>query len=124
MFDANPYTATSLVDATSLPKPPAPTEGVAHILARQGAAGKDKTVTFPDLSTSPVYAAAFFDRNGTYDSKADAVSGAPMGVHGKLPGQLEPIKIEPSKTAQVVLAFDDSNKTPQAWRVAIRPQAR
>ncbi|MBZ5563424.1 MAG: hypothetical protein LAP13_13510 [Acidobacteriia bacterium] len=112
LFDANPYKATSLVDATSLATPPAPAEGVSHILARQGAAGKDKTVTFRELNASPVYAAAFFDRNGTYDGHADAVSGAPMGVYGKLPDKLEPIKIKQGKTVQVVLSFDDSSKSP------------
>ncbi len=112
LFDANPYTATTLVDATSLPTPPAPAEGVSHILARQGAAGKDKTVIFRELSISPVFAAAFFDMNGNYNSQTDVVSGAPMGVYGKLPDKLEPIKVEPGKTVQVLLAFDDSSKAP------------
>jgi hypothetical protein len=46
LFDANPFTATSLIDATSQPTPPAAAAGVSHILARQGAAGKDATLSF------------------------------------------------------------------------------
>ena len=112
LFDANPYTSSTLIDVTSQPATPAPAPGVAHILARQGGAGRDKTVTFRDVGVSPVYAAAFFDKNGTSNGQLESTSGVPMGVYGKLPDKLEPIKIEPGKTAQVELTFDDSRTTP------------
>jgi len=112
LFDANPFTASTLVDATSQVPPPAPVPGVSHILARQGAAGKDKTLTFSGLSISPVYAAVFLDKSGTYNGQPDSSSGGPMGVYGKLPDKLEPINLEEGKSAQVILTFDDSAKMP------------
>ncbi len=110
LFDANPFTASTLVDSTSQAEPPAPAAGVSHIVARQGTAGK--VLTFREVGISPVFAAAFFDKDGTYNGQSDMASGAPMGIYGKTPGQPEPIKIEEGKTAQIVLAFDDSSKTP------------
>lgn len=112
LCDSNPFTASTLIDATSQPTPPAPAPGVSHILVRESAAGKDSTVTFRELTVSPVYAMAFFDKNGTYNGHLDSVSGAPMGVYGKLPDKLEPIKIDEGKTVQLTLAFDDSATTP------------
>jgi hypothetical protein len=112
LFDANPFTSSSLVDVSSQPTPPAPAEGVSHILVRQSAAGKNATVTFRSVSVSPVYAVAVFDRSGTYNGQSELPSASPMGAYGKLPDKLEPIKIEPGKSLQVVLSFDDSTKTP------------
>jgi len=112
LSDANPYLASTLVDATSQPTPPAPEPGVAHLLVRQGAAGKDKTVTFRGLGVSPVYAVAFFDKNGTSNGQLESASKVPMGMYGPSPDRLEPIKIEPGKTLQIVLTFDDSRTTP------------
>jgi len=112
VFDANPYTAWKLVDSTSDATPPAPAEGVSHILRRQSAVGKNETVTFDDLIVSPVYAAAFFDEKGGYDGHSDLVSGAPTGPYGKAPDKAEPIRLEEGKSVEVVLAFDDSVRTP------------
>jgi len=112
LCDANPYTATSLVDSTSAATPPAPAAGVSHILRRQSASGKDETITFHDLSVSPVYAVAFLDKSGSYDGVADPASGSPAGAYGKAPGELASIKLEEGKTVEVVLGFDDSTKTP------------
>jgi hypothetical protein len=112
LFDANPFTSTTLIDATSQPMPPAPAPGVSHILTRQGAAAKDATLTFSSLSVSTVYAVFFLDKNGTYNGHPDSSSGSPMGVYGKLPDKLEPIKIEEGKPTQVVLTFDDSATMP------------
>jgi hypothetical protein len=112
LFDANPYTAASLADSSSDPAPPAAAPGVAHILARESGAAKNATITFSGLAVSPVYAMCFLDKAGTYNGHLDSVSGAPMGVYGKFPDQLEPIKVEAGKTTQVTMAFDDSLKTP------------
>jgi hypothetical protein len=112
LFDANPFTALKLEDHSSAPTPPVPAEGVSHILRRQSASGKNRAVTFSDLSVSPVYAVAFFDKNGSYDPHSDFVSGAPMGVYGKSPDKAEPIILGVGKNVEVVLAFDDSTKSP------------
>jgi hypothetical protein len=85
---------------------------VSHILRRLSATAKTETITFTDLSTTPVYAAAFLDQNGSYDGHSDPVSGAPMGVYTKAPNKFDPIALEDGKTVEIVLAFDDSTKTP------------
>jgi hypothetical protein len=112
LFDANPYTARTLIDATSQSAPPAPAPGVPHILAREGASAKNATVTFHQLAVSPVYATAFFDKAGTYNGHMDSVSGAPMGAYGNWPDKLEPVKIEEGTTVQITMAFGDTAKTP------------
>ncbi|MGC9997183.1 MAG: hypothetical protein ABSF71_14750 [Terriglobia bacterium] len=112
LFDANPYTSTSLVDSTAAATPPVPAAGVCHILRRQSASGKNETITFNDLGVSPVYAAAFLDQSGHYDGVADPASGSPTGVYGKALDKAEPIKLDEGKTVEVVLGFDDSTKTP------------
>ena len=112
LADANPYTSSTLIDATSQPTPPAAQPGVAHLFARQGAGGKDKTVIFRELAVSPVFAVAFFDKNGTSNGQLESASAVPMGMYGAAPDKLEPIKIEPGKTVQIVLTFDDSKTTP------------
>ena len=112
LFDANPFTASRLEDSTSAPTPPVPAAGVSHILRRQAASGNNATVTFTNLTLSPVYAAAFFDKGGSYDGHSDPVSGSPMGVYGKAVDQAEPITLGEGKPAEVVLTFNDSFKTP------------
>jgi len=112
LFDANPYTATRLVDSTSDATPPAPAAGVAHILRRQGASVKNEAVAFKHLSVSPVYASAFFDKSGSYDGVSGPVSGSPMGVYGNAPDKAEPITLKEGKTVEVVLGFDDSTRIP------------
>ena len=112
LFDANPFTASKLEDYTSSLTPPVPSEGVSHILRRQSTSDKNATVTFTDLTLSPLYAAAFFDKGGSYDGHSDPVSGSPMGVYGKAVDKAEPISLGAGKPAEVVLTFDDSFKTP------------
>jgi hypothetical protein len=112
LFDTNPFTASSLIDSTSQPAPPAAAPGVSHILVRKGAGGKDATITFEKVSASSVYAIVFFDKNATYNGQPDTISGSPMGAYGKLPDKLDAIKIEPSQVAQLILTFDDSTKAP------------
>jgi len=112
LFDANPFTASRLEDASSAPTPPVPVVGVSHIISRRSASSKNGVVTFDDLSISPVYAAAFFDKNASYDPQGLTVEGAPMGLYGKDPNKADPIELRVGKTAEVVLAFDDSIKAP------------
>ena len=112
LFDANPYLASTLIDSTSATKPPVPTAGVSHILWRLSAASKSTTITFSDVRLSLVFAAAFVDKTGTYDGHSDPISGAPVGVYGKAPDNVTPITLEEGKTVDIVIAFDDSAKTP------------
>jgi hypothetical protein len=112
LFDANPYTATSLVDSTSDAVPPAPEADVCHILRRESASGKNQTLTFEGLTTSSVYAMAFVDKTGNYDPHGEPPSGSPVGAYGKATGNAEPIALEEGKTTKIVLAFDDSLKIP------------
>ena len=112
LFDANPFTASRLEDSSSAPTLPVPAPGVSHIIRRQGASSKNASVTFNDLTVSPVYAAAFFDRNASYNPESFLIEGAPMGVYGKSPAQADPIKLSVEKTVEVVLGFDDSIKAP------------
>jgi hypothetical protein len=81
--------------------------------ATKSASAKDETLTFADLTTSPVYAVAVFDPTGGYDGQSGPPpSGSSMGMYGKTPGTPDPINIEPGKTAEVELAFDDTAKMP------------
>jgi hypothetical protein len=112
LCDANPYTATSLVDSTAAANPPAPAAGVSHILRCQSDSGKDGAITFSDLSVSPVYALAFWDKSGSYDGVSDPASGSPAGAYGKVADKPEPIKLEEGKAVEIVLWFNDSTKTP------------
>jgi hypothetical protein len=112
LFDGNPYTAKKLVDSTSDASPPFPTADVCHILRRQSASGKNEIATFKDLSISPVYAAAFLDRSGSYDGVSDPASGSPTGLYGKALDTAEPIELKEGKTVKVVLSFDDTTKIP------------
>jgi hypothetical protein len=74
---------------------------------------KDGTVTVSNLSVSPVFAVAAFDPTGKYDGMSGPPpSGSAIGMYSKTPGTPEPAKIEPGKTAEIVIAFDDSFKMP------------
>ena len=84
----------------------------AYVLARQGASGKDKTLTFSELPASPVYVVAFYDKGGTYDGRSDPTSGSPMGLYGAQPGKPEPVKLQKGKAVEITVTFDDSSKTP------------
>ncbi len=112
LFDTNPLTASSLVDCTSETTPPATTAGVSHILRRFSASRKDGTITFDFLRSSAVYAAAFVDRNGSYDGHSELASGAPMGIYRKTPDKIEPIRLKNGRSVKIVLAFDDATKIP------------
>jgi len=77
------------------------------------ASAKDGTVTVTDLSASPVYIAVCYDPTGGYDGQSGPPpSGASMGVYAKTPGTPDPVKIDPGKTAEITVTFDDSFKMP------------
>lgn len=80
-------------------------------IGSDSATAKDATLSFSDVGTSPVYVVAAFDPTGDYDGQSGPPpSGATVAMYG---GQTpEPIKIEPGKTVQVELSFDDSVKMP------------
>jgi hypothetical protein len=82
-------------------------------IGEQSGEAKDATVTFPDLASSPVYAVAVFDPTGGYDGQSGPPpSGSSLGMYSKTPGTPEPIKIDPGKTVEIELAFDDTAKMP------------
>ena len=112
VFDANPFTCTSLIDSTGAAAPPAPAAGVCHILRRTSTDSKNGNITIADLGSSPVYAAAFLDEDGSYDGHSDPAQGSPMGTYGKAPDKPDPINLEDGKTVEITLPFDDSLKTP------------
>lgn len=111
LTDSNPFTSSKLVDASAQTE--SPETGAAHILGAQGTATKDGTVVFSSVGVSPVYAVAFYDKTGSYNGRLDSLPpGSPMGIYGKPPDKLEPIKVEEGKSPNITLAFDDSSKTP------------
>jgi hypothetical protein len=88
-------------------------QGGAMPIGFGSASAKDGTATIPDLSTSPVYIAVCYDPTGGYDGQSGPPpSGASMGVYSKTPGTPEPVKIDPGKTAEITVTFDDSFKMP------------
>jgi hypothetical protein len=88
-------------------------QGGAFPIAAEAAIAKDGTVSFPSLSTSPVYVATAFDPSGAYDGQSGPPpSGTSMGLYSKTPGKPEPIEIEAGKTVSIDLPFDDTAKMP------------
>ena len=79
-------------------------------IATNTASSKEETVTFSDLSDSPVYAAVIYDPSGNYDGQSPPPAGSSTALYSKTPGVPEPITIDQGKTAEVVLAFNDSHK--------------
>ena len=90
---------------------PAFATGEARPIAVRSASSKDEVVTFSDVSKSPVYAAASYDPTGNYDGESGPPpAGASLGMYSKTRGTPEPIQLEPGKTVQVELTFDDRVK--------------
>ncbi len=88
-------------------------QGSGMPIASRSATAKTETVTFTDISISPVYLVAVYDPTGGYDgTSGPPPSGSSTGLYGKNPGQPDPVKIDPGKTVQISLAFDDSVKMP------------
>ena len=89
------------------------THGGAMPMATKAATAKDETVTFSDLTTSPVYIAASYDPSGNYDGESGPPpSGASLGMYSKTPGTPEPVTLEAGKTVQVEVVFNDTVKMP------------
>jgi hypothetical protein len=111
------YTGTGTVDSKHqiiifLFDTPDFMQGAMPVASQRGDA-KDATVTFSDVPAATVYAAALFDPTGGYDGQSGPPpSGSSGGMYSKTPPAPEPIKIEPGKTVEVELAFDDSFKIP------------
>jgi hypothetical protein len=77
------------------------------------ATSKSETVKIEDLTTSPVYIAVAFTLDGSYDgTSGPPPSGSSLGMYMKEPPTPAPIKIEPGKTVEVTVPFDDSSKMP------------
>lgn len=71
----------------------------------------DGTVTFNDVSKSPAYIGTVYDPNPGYaDRQGPPPPGSSLGMYSKTPGQPAPVKVEPGKTIDVELTFDDSVK--------------
>jgi hypothetical protein len=88
-------------------------QGNAMPTGMQMTAAKDGSVTFSDISSSPVYVAAVFDPSGGYDGQSGPPpSGSSIGMYTKEPPKPGPIAIEAGKTAEVEVAFDDTAKMP------------
>ena len=78
----------------------------------ESATAKDETVTFSNVSTSPVYLVAIYDPTGAYEGMSPPPTGSSLGIYGQAPGQPGPIKIDEGKTAEIDLPFNDSVKMP------------
>jgi hypothetical protein len=79
----------------------------------QMTASKSGTVTFSDVTASPVYAAAIYDPKGEYDgASGPPPSGSSAGLYTKEPPKPGPIAIDAGKSAEIDLPFDDTIKMP------------
>ena len=82
-------------------------------VAMMTAESKDAAVVFSAVPTSPVYALAAFDPKGSYDGQSGPPpSGSSIGIYVKNASTPEPINIEPGRTVEIELTFDDSNQIP------------
>jgi hypothetical protein len=89
------------------------TGGNAMPTGMQMTATKNGTVTFTDISGSPVYAAAIYDPTGGYDgASGPPPSGSSAGIYTKEPPKPAPIAIDAGKTVEIDLPFDDTIKMP------------
>jgi len=66
------------------------------------------TVTFEDLTTSPVYVVAFFGN----PASGQPVSGGPLGIYGDSWEEPDGIDITDGDTIEVELRFDDTLRMP------------
>jgi hypothetical protein len=72
---------------------------------------KDGTVTFNDVTKSPVYVSAVYEPSGSYaERQGPPPPGSSLGMYSKTPGQPAAVKVEAGKTVDVELTFDDSVK--------------
>lgn len=85
-------------------------QGNGQPVAANTITSKQETVTFSDLTDSPVYVAVVYDPNGAYDGQSQPPSGASTAIYSKTPGTPEPIVIDSGKTVEASIAFDDTHK--------------
>ena len=86
-------------------------ENVMPIASDSGSA-KDATLTFSNVSASPVYLIAIYDLTGGYEGMSKPPTGCSLGIYGTTPGEPGAIAIEAGKTTQVDVPFDDTIKMP------------
>jgi len=72
---------------------------------------KDGTVTFEVVAKSPAYVGTVYDpKEGYAERQGPPPPGSSLGIYSKTPGQPAPVKLEPGKTIDVEVTFDDSVK--------------
>ncbi|RPJ58549.1 MAG: hypothetical protein EHM23_17185 [Acidobacteria bacterium] len=76
-----------------------------------GLAENGGTLTMP-FTVTPVYVAVVYDKTGGYDFTAPPASGSPATIYMKDGQGPAPIAIEPGKTTEIDLQFDDSIRVP------------
>ena len=64
------------------------------------------------FTVTPVYVAAVYDKPGGYDFSGPPASGCPITIYTKEPPAPAPIAIDPGKTTEVTVQFDDSIRMP------------
>jgi hypothetical protein len=67
------------------------------------------TVTFKDVSATPVYIAAVYNEKGTYDGNAPPPFGTPIGIYAKAPKQ-PALPVTPGPKTTVKMSFSDATK--------------
>jgi hypothetical protein len=104
------YTGKAKVDDTHeilvfLFDHPTPT-AASEPIAMQATTKSGGTVTFKDVSTSPVYITAVFDEAANYDGQSGPPpAGAPIGSYQK---GGKAIPVTPGPDAKIKMSFDDS----------------
>ncbi|MFB3905345.1 MAG: hypothetical protein ACE15E_17990 [Acidobacteriota bacterium] len=64
------------------------------------------------FTVTPVYVAAVYDKLGGYDFSGPPASGCPVTVYAKDGQAPAPIAIDPGKTTEIELQFDDTIRMP------------
>ena len=85
-------------------------QGDGQPIATGTTTSKDETATFSDLTASPVYVAVVYDPTGNYDGQSQPPTGSSTAIYSKTPNEPDPIAIDPGKTVEAEITFDDSHK--------------
>jgi len=64
------------------------------------------------FTVTPVYVAAVYDKPGGYELTGPPASGCPLTVYAKDGQAPAPITIEPGKTTEISMQFDDTIRMP------------
>jgi len=64
------------------------------------------------FTVTPVYVAAVYDKPGNYDFSGPPASGSPATIYTKEGQGPSPIAIEPGKTTEITVQFDDTIRVP------------